>query len=78
MNSLQSILNNKEFHEPDEIQHIKKYVYATFNSKVEVVVHDKTITIMVPNAALANTLRLRIPEIQKLCETKKRLIFLIV
>jgi hypothetical protein len=36
---------------------------------------ERDIVIMVPNAALANTLRLRGPEIKRRCQLTKRLTF---
>jgi hypothetical protein len=75
MDSLRSILSNKDFDEPPEMSSIKKYVQDEFQVAVSVVVRDKDIVIGVPNAALANTLRLRGPDIKRRCQTDKRLTF---
>jgi hypothetical protein len=72
---MRSILGNKDFDEPPEMAAIKKYVQDEFKVSVGVQVRDRDVLIMVPNAALANTLRLRGPEIKKRCETDKRLTF---
>ncbi|HXE10244.1 MAG TPA: hypothetical protein VN554_02350 [Verrucomicrobiae bacterium] len=75
MDSLHSILNNKDFDEPPEMSSIKKYVQDEFQTKVSVLVRDKDIVIGVPSAALANTLRLRGPDIKRRCQITKRLTF---
>jgi hypothetical protein len=75
MDSLDSILQHKDFDEPPEMAAIKKYVQEEFNTNVGVLVREKDIVIQVPNAALANTLRLRTPDIKQRCNTTKRLTF---
>jgi hypothetical protein len=75
MDSLFKILQRKDFDEPPEIAAIKKYVQDEFKTDVGVQVRDKDIVIMVPNAALAGTLRLRGPEIKRRCQLDKRLTF---
>lgn len=75
MDSLHSILSGKDFDEPPEVQAIKKYVQANFKTNVSVMVRDKDIVVGVPSAALANTLRLRGPEMKRRCQLDKRLTF---
>jgi hypothetical protein len=75
MDSLGSILGNKGFDEPPEMAAIKDYVREEFKMAVGVLVRERDIVISVPSAALANTLRLRSPEIKQRCQTDKRLIF---
>jgi hypothetical protein len=75
MDSLHTILSNKDFDEPPEISSIKKYVQEEFQTVVSVLVRDKDIVVGVPSAALANTLRLRGPEIKRRCQIDKRLTF---
>ena len=75
MDSLQSILSNKDYDEPPEISSIKKYVQAEFGIAVGVQLRERDIIISVPSAALANTLRLRGPELKRRCQTDKRLTF---
>jgi hypothetical protein len=75
MDSLTNILRDKNFDEPAESAAIKKYVKDEFKITVSVMVRDKDIVVQVPNAALANTLRLRGPEIKRRCQTTKRLTF---
>ncbi len=75
MDSLNSILSNKDFDQPPEMASIKKYVQDEFKVAVGVQVRDKDIIVSVSSAALANTLRLRGPEIKRRCQIDKRLTF---
>jgi hypothetical protein len=75
VDSLLSILSDKNFDEPPEMAAIKKYVQDEFSTEVGVQVRDRDIVIIVPSAALANTLRLRSPEIKRRCQLTKRLTF---
>lgn len=75
MDSLFKILGDKDFDEPPEMASIKKYVRDEFQTAVTVQVRDRDIVIGVPSAAMANTLRLRGPEIRRHCQTDKRLTF---
>lgn len=76
MDSLLQLLSNRDLPiEPAEIKLIKDYVKTEFDSVVEVMVRDKDIVISVSNSSLANTLRLRGPQIKKLCTTDKKLTF---
>lgn len=75
MDSLNNILSSKNFDEPPEMISIKKYVADEFGTTVGVLVRERDIVILVPSAALANTLRLRGPDIKKRCQLDKRLTF---
>ena len=75
MDSLNSILRNRDFDEPPEITSIKKYVLDEFKTEVGVQVREKDIVVNVPSAALANTLRLRGPEMKRRCQLDKKLTF---
>jgi hypothetical protein len=78
MDSLLSILESNDYAEPPEIISIKKYVKDGYGVSVGVQVRDRDIIIMVPSSALANTLRLRGPDLKKCCQLTKRLTFRIV
>ena len=75
MDSLHSILDTKDFDEPPEMASVKKYIQDEFQTKATVMVRDRDIVISVPSAALANTLKLRVPEIKRRCQIDKRLTF---
>lgn len=75
MDALSDILHGKDFEEPPEMAAIKKYVKDEFKLDIGVQVRDRDIVVMVPNAALANTLRLRGPELKRRCQLTKRVTF---
>ncbi|HSW79494.1 MAG TPA: hypothetical protein VLG47_01835 [Candidatus Saccharimonadales bacterium] len=75
MDSLNEILSRKDFDEPPEVKAIKKYVREQFDESVAVTVREKEIIIVAPNAALANTLRLRVLALRKIAGDKKRMVF---
>jgi hypothetical protein len=75
MDSLFNILDSKDFAEPPEATAIKRYVNQEFGVQVGVQVRDKDIIISVSSAALANTLRLKGPELKQHCQITKRLTF---
>jgi hypothetical protein len=75
MDSLTNILRDKNFDEPPEMASIKKYVQDEFQVEVGVMVRELDIVILVPNASLANTLRLRGPDMKRRCQLTKRLTF---
>jgi hypothetical protein len=75
MDSLFSILGNKNFDEPPESASIKKFVEDEYQMVVEVLVRDKDIVVSAANASLINTLRLRSPELKRRCQITKRLVF---
>ena len=73
MDSLQDLLKNKDNQEPPEIVVIKSFLKDEFNATCLVVMRTNQIVIRVASASLAGALRMRIHELQKLCETDKRL-----
>jgi hypothetical protein len=75
MDSLFSILGNKNFDEPPESASIKKFVNDEYQTEVSVQVRDKDVVITCTSAALVNTLRLRSPELKRRCQLTKRLVF---
>lgn len=75
MDSIFTILDNRNYEEPPEIVLIKQFVKHEYDQDISVQVRDADILIIVPNAALANTLRLRQLEIKRKAKTAKRLTF---
>jgi hypothetical protein len=75
VDSLNSLLGNKNFDEPPEMAAIKKYVQDEFGVAVGVLIRERDIVVLVPSSALAGTLRLRSPEIARRCQLTKRLTF---
>lgn len=75
MDSLFSILGQKNFDEPPEAASIKKFVYDEYKTEVGVQIRANDISVQVPSAALANTLRLRAPEMKRRCQIDKKINF---
>lgn len=73
-NALGDILPHNRFEEPPEVQIIKSFMEENYRQQVGVLVQPGQIIIQVRGAALAGTLRMRLHELQELCQTDKRLI----
>jgi hypothetical protein len=73
-NSLADLLANKDFDEPEEMKAIKLFVRQNYKVDVEIQMRDKVIIVTTPSAALANTLRLKLPELRKVAATDKRIV----
>jgi hypothetical protein len=73
MDNLSDILANKNLREPPETKLIKEYVLNKYDEHVGVQVDLNKIIILVNNSALASSIRMCIPEIQKICGTKKQI-----
>jgi hypothetical protein len=75
MDSLNDILLHKDFDEPEEVTAIKSFAQRTFKANVKVQIQPNAIIITAKSAALANSLRFHIPQLQKEAATTKRLVF---
>lgn len=73
MDSLSSILSDRNFDEPPEVAAIKGFVRDTFQSDVGVQLRDRDIVVMVPSAALASRLRFAMPALREAAQTEKRI-----
>jgi hypothetical protein len=72
--SLAALLANKNFGEPAEIEVIKHFLKDNYNAECRVTIGPRQIIILVNGAALAGALRMRLHELQALCQTEKRLV----
>lgn len=75
MESLQDLLGKYRPKEPPEIVALKRYITDEFGVQSSVGLQGNNIVITVASAALANTLRLRLPALQAIADTDKRLVF---
>jgi hypothetical protein len=73
MDNLSDILSRKGLHEPPEIKIIKDFVFKKYSESVSVKVDINKIIIFASSSALASSIRMNIPEIQKACDTDKRI-----
>jgi hypothetical protein len=72
MDSLFSILSDKDFDEPPEIAAVKKYIFDAYKVDASVQVRSNDLIVTVPSAALVNTLRLQGPEMKRRCNLVER------
>lgn len=72
--SLADILGRDRFEQPPEVKIIKDYVNQHFQVTCEISVNSRQIIIIVKGASLAGALRVKLYELQALCQTQKRLV----
>lgn len=75
MDSVADILGRYSPQEPDEIGAVKRYILDEFGAKARVGLHGETLVITVRSASLANALRLKILSLQKITNTKRKILF---
>lgn len=71
-------MQTKRFDEPAEVLVIKTFVHMHYKAECQVSMHPSQIVIVVKGASLAGALRMRLHELQTLCQTEKRLAIRIV
>jgi hypothetical protein len=72
--TLGDLLDKSKYAEPPQIKVIKDYIQLQFKADAAITVGPKQIVINVQSAALAGALRMHLHQLQKLCETDKKLI----
>ncbi|HEV2403445.1 MAG TPA: hypothetical protein VGS08_04555 [Candidatus Saccharimonadales bacterium] len=75
MDQLTDILRSRVPQEPPEIAAIKGYIWDNFQSPATILIQNERIVIAVESAALANTLRFRLTQLQSIAQTSKQLVF---
>jgi hypothetical protein len=75
MEQISDLLAGRMPQEPPEITAIKHYISEQFHVTAQVAIQNETIIIAVTSASLANTLRLRLPQIQEIAQTDRKLFF---
>ncbi len=74
MDSIGDMLKNRQLpSEPEGSQLLKAYVLKHYDTPVQVVLSDYHLTLVVPNAALAGTLRMELPRMMAECKITKKL-----
>jgi hypothetical protein len=73
-NSLADLLANRDFDEPAEMVAIKQFVQDNYQVDVDVQMREREIIVSTPSAALANTLRFKLPELRTAAKTDKRIV----
>lgn len=74
MDNLSDILSRKNFDEPNEIGIIKRYVKEHFDVDVGVKIQPKIILITARNSSIVGRLRMHTIQIQRACQTDKRIV----
>jgi hypothetical protein len=72
--SLQDLLGKRSYDEPAEIRIIKDFLRTHYKADCSVSMNQRQIIITVHGASLAGALRMRLHELQALCQTQKRLV----
>lgn len=75
MDSLSDLLVGRMPDEPPEVSAIKHYIDEHFHAPAQIALQNETIIVSVSSASLANTLRLRLPQIQEAAQTNRKLRF---
>ena len=71
---IQDILKNRPLpKEPEEGRAVKAYMLKTYHAKVQVIVTEHRLTIVVDSAALAGTLRLEMQNLVRSCQISKKI-----
>lgn len=78
MDSLQSILGQRDFTPPNEIEVIQNYVFRRYKSKCKVVVNQDHIALIVRGSALAGTLKLEQQRLIEECGLTKKLVIRLI
>lgn len=74
MDSIADLLKNRNTpQEPEDSRLLKAYVQKHYNTPVQVVLSDYHLTLVVPSAALAGTLRMELPRMIAECKITKKL-----
>lgn len=76
--SIQDLLQSKNYHEPPEVNIIKTFLSEHYQASCQITVQSTQIVIAVQGAALAGALRMRLHELKVLCNTDKRLVLRII
>ena len=74
MDNLSDILLRKDFDVPPEVAIIQRYTLEHFHVSVSVKVQEKVIVITGKSSSLIGSLRMHIRQIQKACQTDKKIV----
>ena len=75
MDSLAELLGQYNPKEPDEIAAVKRYIFEEFGVEPGVGLHGETLVITVKSGSLAGALRMRITSLQRVANTKRKIMF---
>lgn len=78
VDSIGNLLHSKAFQEPDELLVIREFLRENYKATCQLTVGPRQIVIAVKGASLAGAIRMRLHELQALCQTDKRLVLRII
>jgi hypothetical protein len=73
MESINTVLSNRDFAEPEEILRLKAYISRKYDSASQIRISQKGLIISVKSSSLANVIRLSLPEIQRQLSIEQKL-----
>ncbi len=73
MDSIADLMSAKRPDEPPQLKALREYVLTNHGEKIKTAVSQFGYTITVPNAPLASTLRMEVPQIRVACGLDKKL-----
>lgn len=76
--SLGDLLAKKTLKEPEELLVIRTFLKENYEADCELSVNKQQIVISLRGASLAGAVRMRLHELQALCQTDKRLVLRII
>lgn len=76
--SLGDVLAKKNLREPAELLVIRTFLHENYQADCQITTQQSQIIIAVKGASLAGAVRVRLHELQTLCQTDKRLVLRIV
>ncbi len=76
--SLGDLLAKKNLREPAEILVIRTFLHENYQADCQITTSPRQIVIAVKGASLAGAVRVRLHELQALCQTDKRLVLRII
>jgi len=76
--SLGDLLAKKNLREPAEVLVIRTFLHENYQADCQITTNQRQIVIAVKGASLAGAIRMRLHELQALCQTDKRLVLRIV
>jgi hypothetical protein len=74
MDSINSLLKQRDMSEPDEIAKLKKYISDTYDYDSTITLNGTTIVIGVSSSSLVSSLRYSIPELRRKLNIEHKLI----
>lgn len=76
--SLGDLLAKKNLREPEELLVIRTFLRENYEADCQLSTNERQIVISIKGASLAGAVRMRLHELQALCQTDKRLVLRII